>query len=295
MASFSGGSDDAVFGVRPDATDGFDPAYDIPEPPAPPEPPFVRAYFYYPTQDLKRLHRSCIASGSTLVWDNLTIEYSADDPTSMTLSWDVSAIPTGFNVYLYQYPGPSLVADMRAVNNYTYTASPGTTKFKVIATILAAPPAPSLISPENGAELLDNTPTFEWTLEDPSGVTYQIQIDDDEDFSSPVYSAVDLTETTITLPDEYALALGKYYWRVRAVSSDITGEWSEEWNFRVVPIGAIGAILMPLLMLLPFALMLRRQNRRCYSTVGGRRRWVIDAVNLSAELSRPFWSCLRSR
>jgi len=40
------------------------------------------------------------------------------------------------------------------------------------------------------------------------------------------------------------------------------GEWSEEWHFHVVPVGAIRAILMPLLLLLPLALMLRRQNRR---------------------------------
>jgi len=43
---------------------------------------------------------------------------------------------------------------------------------------------------------------------------------------------------------------------------------SYEGDVFMVPIGAIGAVLMPLLMLLPFALMLRRQNRRCYSAGG---------------------------
>ena len=124
--------------------------------------------------------------------------------------------------------------------------------------------APSLTSPENGAELLDNTPTFEWTLEDPSGVTYQIEIDDDEDFSSPLYYVVDLTETMYTVPDELPMFV-QYFWHVRAKDgANNVGDWSEKWNFTVVPIAAIGAILMPLLMLLPFALMLRRQNRRLY-------------------------------
>jgi parallel beta-helix repeat protein len=126
------------------------------------------------------------------------------------------------------------------------------------------PAAPSLIWPENGAKLLDNTPTFMWTsVSDPSGVTYEIEIDDDEDFSSPVYSGADLTGTTLELPNEYALALGKYYWHVRAKdgASNIS-DWSGEWNFTVVPIGTIGVLLMPILMLLPFALVLRRQNRR---------------------------------
>ena len=127
------------------------------------------------------------------------------------------------------------------------------------------PPTPSLISPENGAEILDNTPTFEWTsVTDPSGVTYQIEIDDNEDFSSPVYSEIDLTGTTLTLLDEDALPMFiQFFWRVRAVDGvGNIGDWSEEWNFRVVPIGAVGVLLMPLLLLLPFALMLRRQNRR---------------------------------
>jgi len=126
------------------------------------------------------------------------------------------------------------------------------------------PLAPSLIAPENGAELLDNTPTFMWTsVTDPSGVTYQIQVDDNVDFSSPVYYAVNLVDNTHTLPDENALLLGTYFWRVRAKDWEgNVGDWSEEWNFTVVPIGAIGALLMPLLLMLPFALVLRRRNRR---------------------------------
>ena len=133
------------------------------------------------------------------------------------------------------------------------------------------PPAPSLVSPDNGAVLLDNTPTFEWTsVSDPSGVTYQIQIDNDADFSSPVYSAENMPPiTTHTLPDENALGMSaipfiKYFWHVRAVDGvGNIGDWSEEWTFfNAVPIGAIGALLMSLLMLLPFVLILRRQKRR---------------------------------
>jgi len=90
-------------------------------------------------------------------------------------------------------------------------------------------------------------------------------VDANDDFSSPVYYAINLVDNTHTLPDEDALALGKYYWHVRAKDGvGNVGDWSETRNFTVVPIGAIGALLMPLLMLLPFALVLRRQNRRCY-------------------------------
>jgi hypothetical protein len=78
-------------------------------------------------------------------------------------------------------------------------------------------------------------------VSDPSGVIYQIQIDNDADFGSPVYYAVDLTDNTHTLTDENALGMFiKYFWRVRAKDgAGNIGDWSEEWNFTVVPVGAI--------------------------------------------------------
>ena len=98
-----------------------------------------------------------------------------------------------------------------------------------------SPSAPALVSPENNENILDNTPTFVWTsVSDPSGVTYQIQIDDNSDFSSLVYSAIDLAGNAHTLPDENALALGKYYWHVRAKDgAGNVGDWSESRAFTV--------------------------------------------------------------
>ncbi|MCJ7719926.1 MAG: hypothetical protein MUO36_00450 [Candidatus Hadarchaeum sp.] len=118
-----------------------------------------------------------------------------------------------------------------------YTGSLGANKNVVIDT--TAPPAPTLISPENNENISDNTPTFVWTsVTDLSGATYQIQIDNDANFSSLVYYAVDLTENTHTLPDENALGMFiKHFWRVRAVDGvGNASDWSGEWNFRVVPV-----------------------------------------------------------
>jgi basic membrane protein A len=96
--------------------------------------------------------------------------------------------------------------------------------------------APILVWPASCENINDNTPTFVWTsVTDQSGVTYQIQIDDSPDFSSPVYFAIDLTENTHTLPDENALALFvQYFWRIRAVDGvGNASDWSGEWNFTV--------------------------------------------------------------
>ncbi len=96
-----------------------------------------------------------------------------------------------------------------------------------------APPTPALVSPSNGAVLSDSTPTFDWTsVSDPSGVTYDIQVDNDPDFSSPEVNVAGLTDNTYTSP---ALAYENYSWRVRAVdgASNI-GDWSDVWQFTCV-------------------------------------------------------------
>ena len=67
------------------------------------------------------------------------------------------------------------------------------------------------------------TPTLRW-----SAITwaaaYEIQIDDNDDFSSPVYHSATLTAAEVTTPE---LPNGVYYWRVRAQRPN--GTWSE-WS-----------------------------------------------------------------
>jgi PKD repeat protein len=101
--------------------------------------------------------------------------------------------------------------------------------------IYVTPPTPHLISPPDGIITNDDTPTFVWgAVNDPCGVTYHIQIDDDSDFSSPVYSAIDIGGNAYTLPDAGALASGGYYWRVRAMdSANNVGNWSDVWTLTI--------------------------------------------------------------
>ncbi|MEM4973481.1 MAG: hypothetical protein QXR87_07245, partial [Candidatus Hadarchaeales archaeon] len=82
------------------------------------------------------------------------------------------------------------------------------------------PPTPvSQVSPGNG-NILTSKPTFSWTSStDPlpsSGLLYQLQVDNDSDFSSPVIDR-NLKENSFT---PATLADGNYYWRVRALDYD---------------------------------------------------------------------------
>ena len=76
------------------------------------------------------------------------------------------------------------------------------------------PPVPALISPEDGLTTFLTTVTFEWgAVTDPSSpVTYDLQVDDDPDLSSP---EVDLTNLTTT-SSSHTLTVGSFFWRVRA-------------------------------------------------------------------------------
>jgi len=92
---------------------------------------------------------------------------------------------------------------------------------------LNAPGAPTLTSPTDGATIEETAkPTFTWEeVTDASGVTYQLQVDDNVDFSSPELDVSDLETTTYTLTE--ALDNAEYSWRVRAIDGvGNNGEWS---------------------------------------------------------------------
>lgn len=90
------------------------------------------------------------------------------------------------------------------------------------------PPRTWLVSPANGSETDDTTPSFDWgSVCAPSGVTYWLQIAYDYAFSSVVLEETGLTVSEYTLTEDEALANGKYYWRVCAVDGLARqGDWT---------------------------------------------------------------------
>jgi hypothetical protein len=98
------------------------------------------------------------------------------------------------------------------------------------------PPIPILLSPANGSQVSTLRPTLDWSdVTDPSGVVYELQVDDDYNFSSPIISnTFDSSEYTSTelVPNI------TYYWRVRAVDGvDNTSSWSSVYKFIIIFVG----------------------------------------------------------
>jgi parallel beta-helix repeat protein len=97
-----------------------------------------------------------------------------------------------------------------------------------------APIAPVLVWPENEKNLDDNTPNLNWNavIENSMPVTYDIQVDNDNAFDSPLIWENDIREDNYQVQD--AMAEGTWYWRVRANdNASNIGPWSENKWFRV--------------------------------------------------------------
>jgi hypothetical protein len=146
---------------------------------------------------------------------------------------------------------------------HTITASDGTNSLQFAFYMeRQAPDIPQPLLPEMGVKASSKT-FFEWeSVDDPSGVTYELQVATSEDFSagSMMVELLGLTESEYTLTPEQALpsrsAEEPYYWRVRAVdgagnaSGWTLGEFSvgfafPDWIIHLWwGLGVIGAIFL---------------------------------------------------
>ncbi len=123
--------------------------------------------------------------------------------------------------------------------NHTVTVSDGTNVVKrIFAMESEAPLMPAVLVPE-GDSVVEAEASFDWEdVEDPSGVTYTLNIASDEDFTSVMLERKGLTESEYTISGEEKLAPTKkdapYYWRVRAVDGASNGsEWTDPVPFYV--------------------------------------------------------------
>ncbi len=99
----------------------------------------------------------------------------------------------------------------------------------------SAPGVPNLTSPSDGTAENSPTPSFNWSdVNDPSGVTYNLEIASDSNFSSVVLSKQGLNNSDYGLGGGESLTDGTYYWRVKAIDeAGNSGNWSNSWSLTV--------------------------------------------------------------
>jgi hypothetical protein len=94
------------------------------------------------------------------------------------------------------------------------------------------PAAPTLSFPASGSTINDLTPSFSWSSVADAD-EYEIRIDTDDAFPSPVVSTDGITTTTHTIISSLA-DLNTYYWQVRAIDgAGNEGPWSSVFSFYV--------------------------------------------------------------
>jgi hypothetical protein len=93
---------------------------------------------------------------------------------------------------------------------------------------LQVPDAPVLVSPTNGAADVDPDIDLEWESVGEA-VWYSIQVSKDPDFLQESASSDSLVGLQYSL--NALTGLTTYHWRVRAMNSAGSGDWSETWAF----------------------------------------------------------------
>jgi hypothetical protein len=100
------------------------------------------------------------------------------------------------------------------------------------ATIIAAPAAPTLASPTNGASNQPVNLTLSWSTVSGAS-TYELQLSTVSDFSTKVLIGEALLSTSIVASG--LVNTTGYYWRAAATNGGGTGTWSSVWSFTTVP------------------------------------------------------------
>jgi len=144
-------------------------------------------------------------------------DYSNSTPVVLTASTYTPPSPWMPGIWYWR---------VRATNSHTISAySAG---WNVTINELAQP---SLVSPSEGEVVFDTTPTFDWD-DVPDATGYTLEYSPLPDFTG--MTAVSVTSSTHTPTTE--LALGDWYWRVRATNSEATSIDSLEWPFTVAEV-----------------------------------------------------------
>ncbi|WP_434968559.1 T9SS type A sorting domain-containing protein [Rosettibacter firmus] len=169
-----------------------------------------------------------------------------------TLTWNSSTGATSYRLQVSTNSSfTSLVYDQNGITDTTHqvtglanntlyywrvnaTNAGGTSSYSAIwsfTTIIAAPMAPSLVSPLNGSTGVDINPTLTWNSS-TGATSYRLQVSTNSSFTSLVYDQNGITDTTHQVTGLANNTL--YYWRVNATNAGGTSSYSAIWSFTTI-------------------------------------------------------------
>jgi hypothetical protein len=136
IAETSGTANTVVLGASSNASDGQD-DLDLPEPPAPPQIPYLSAWFATSfsvpfnrlLQEYKHIPAQHMLWNLSILWVS---ESDNSSSTTVTISWDPTQVAlNGFNSFQL-YDHDTVVANMLTKNSYPYTTNGTLHHFQII-------------------------------------------------------------------------------------------------------------------------------------------------------------------
>ncbi|MBN1950953.1 MAG: T9SS type A sorting domain-containing protein [Bacteroidales bacterium] len=184
-----------------------------------------------PTLSLPGNGSACKGSVVGFDWDEPegTVSYRLlvdDDPGWGSPLMDLAGITSSFYTKSGFLPGTTYYWAVQGTNPAGNSSWSSVNHFSTAPVIL---PSPDLMSPADEASCQSLTPTLEWY--GVSGAeSYAFQVDDNSDFSSPLYDYDGIGSTVFSIS---GLSLGTtYYWRAAAKNScGRPSEWSDTYEF----------------------------------------------------------------
>ena len=171
------------------------------------------------------------ASGAT----SYTLQVSIDSAFTPPLVIDESGIADTFFIARNPFAGNTTYYwRVNAAN------SSGTSDWSSVwrfTTVIAAPSAPVLLAPADGAVNVSIMPTLRWHAS-VAAVSYRIQISTSATFVTVAYDSSGITDTSYSA--RRLLSNTIYYWHVNATNNGGTSEWSATWSFRTEVISSVG-------------------------------------------------------
>ena len=165
------------------------------------------------------------------VSESSSFTLSIIDTTGITDTAHVLSLPANGTKYYWHVSATNL------------SGTSGWSTIRSFTTIQAPPPVPALVSPANGELDVDTIMTFIWKTS-ASAASYTLQVSKISTFSTYIVNEPDITDTTIA-----GIRLGsstRYYWQVRAVTSDDVSSVSATRNFTTLMVPpSVPAITAP--------------------------------------------------
>jgi hypothetical protein len=175
---------------------------------------------------------------------------TSDTPTTLTLSWEVSAGAGSYRVQVSKDINfASTVINIGSISTTSYEATnlehsttyywrvnatnaSGTSMWSTIrsfTTIIAIPEVPVLVAPVNQAEEISTKPLLDWNTADRAE-SYGLQLATDSTFNNIVHNITSIDSTSYRISDELN-AFTVYYWRINANNISGTSDWSAVRRF----------------------------------------------------------------